>query len=130
MAYILILFEGTAWLSVIDVAKAIGSSPNAVLKLTATTLFDPGRFNLGLMMRIPAHHKQTLGFTRKTTAGWEFSNDALATIQDYRTEFPQIWNVVAAEPEKKRYPLASMLPSGGLNVIAKLSQVGFLPEFF
>lgn len=46
------------------------------------------RVNLGLNLKFEGKKQKVLGYTRKTDNSWEYSQKAVALLQEYKTQFP------------------------------------------
>lgn len=64
-------------------------SPLTLSKITSSLLlFGPqGKVNAGLNLKFDAKNQKVLGYSRKTDAGWEFSNTAIELIAAYKVRF-------------------------------------------
>ncbi|KAK9476015.1 XRN 5'-3' exonuclease N-terminus-domain-containing protein [Lipomyces japonicus] len=96
-AYILSREFNVPWmiLSQITATFATGDNP-------------PLRFGLGL--KFEKQQKKALGYARKGSTGWEFSDKARKLIYDYRQAFPQLFNgIVAHSYDSSRVTLATIL---------------------
>ncbi|KAH3732264.1 5'-3' exoribonuclease 1 [Pelomyxa schiedti] len=103
--------EDKLWLPFADTASAINCSPTVLAKISANVFFDPGRRNLGLTMRRPSANLQLHSYCRKLGRGWEFSMEAVTALKEYKTRFPQVWDAVERDPERKRYHVLSLVGS-------------------
>lgn len=45
------------------------------------------RTNAGLNLKFEARSQKVLGYTRKTDAGWEYSDKAIALVSEYKVSF-------------------------------------------
>eukprot|EP01113_Clastostelium_recurvatum_P022706 TRINITY_DN2717_c0_g1_i2.p1 TRINITY_DN2717_c0_g1~~TRINITY_DN2717_c0_g1_i2.p1 ORF type:complete len:1752 (+),score=474.29 TRINITY_DN2717_c0_g1_i2:141-5396(+) len=97
--------------SLSHVARRVRTSPLILSKITASVFFEPGRINLGLNMKFSGKGLQVPGYSRKMeTGGWEFTERAIAIIEEYKAKFPRVWEVVEASDEES-YNAADLLPA-------------------
>lgn len=83
-----------------QVSKMCGLSGLAVSKMTSSMLLDlpeGGRINVGLNLKFEAKGQKVLGYSRKGAAGWEFSDKAVALINEYKQLFPEIPQAIMAK---------------------------------
>ena len=73
------------------VAKGLGLNPLVLSKLTSSfqVILDDNRINLGLNLKFEAKKLKVLGYSRKGATGWEYSQKAVALIQQYMIKFPE-----------------------------------------
>ncbi|CAO1627148.1 unnamed protein product [Sympodiomycopsis kandeliae] len=75
------------------VAKKVGLSGLALSKMTSSMMVDMpegSRLNVGLNLKFEAKSQKVLGYSRKGTNGWEFSDKAIQLINEYKDKFPEI----------------------------------------
>ena len=72
------------------VSRMVGMSALCLSKLTSSfsIILDHDRVNLGLNLKFEGKKLKVLGYTRRNEQGWEFSDKAVALIQDYKQKFP------------------------------------------
>lgn len=75
-----------------QVAKRCGVTSLALSKLTSSMLLSwkDQKVNVGLRLKFEAKGEKVLGYSRKSAAGWEFSEKALELVKDYVQTFPEI----------------------------------------
>ncbi len=68
------------------VSKMVGLHPLALSKITSSMLltWKDQKVNVGLNLKFEAKGQKVLGFSRKNISGWEFTDTAVALIQDYK----------------------------------------------
>ncbi|CCG82598.1 putative Exonuclease Kem1 [Taphrina deformans PYCC 5710] len=73
------------------VCKVVGMSALCLSKLTSsfTVVVDDDRTNLGLNLKFEGKKLKVLGFSRRNQMGWEYSDKAVALLQDYKRLFPE-----------------------------------------
>ncbi|BFZ54561.1 exonuclease II Exo2 [Savitreella phatthalungensis] len=73
------------------VSRQVGMSSLVLSKLTSSfqVTSDTERANLGLNLKFEGKKLKVLGYTQRTDHGWEYSERAIALIQDYKRQFPQ-----------------------------------------
>jgi len=83
------------------VAKQLDLHPLALSKITSSffisTLGDL-RVNLGLNLKFEGKKQKVLGYSRKSSSGWEFSPLAVRMLVDYMTRFPDFFAAVKRNP--------------------------------
>lgn len=75
------------------VSKKLSLSGLALSKLTSSMLIetpDGGKINVGLNLKFEAKGNKVLGYSRKSASGWEFSQQAVDLIEEYKTKFPEV----------------------------------------
>lgn len=84
-------------------AKMCSITPLALAKLTSSLMLEPPegpRINAGLNLKFEAKGQKVLGYSRKSSSGWEFSERAVALIKEYRDAFPEIPQTIMAKPNE------------------------------
>ncbi|KAM0788250.1 hypothetical protein ACM66B_001401 [Microbotryomycetes sp. NB124-2] len=64
----------------------------ALAKITSSVIIHHKnqKINIGLNLKFEAKSQKVLGYSRKGESGWEFSDEAITLIQDYKAKFPEI----------------------------------------
>lgn len=74
----------------------------ALSKLTSGLMMEvsgaSGRVNVGLNLKFEAKSQKVLGYAQRSEHGWEFSEKAIALVQEYKDRFPE---VIAALDSKR-----------------------------
>lgn len=72
------------------VAKVLGLNPLVLSKITSAfqVMLDDSRINLGLNLKFEAKKLKVLGYSRRGSTGWEFSEKAIQLIRQYMMKFP------------------------------------------
>ncbi|KAL5525520.1 hypothetical protein ACEPAG_6856 [Sanghuangporus baumii] len=76
------------------VAEKVGISGHALSKVTASFMVvtsDGQKTNLGLSLKFEAKSLKVIGYSRKNGRFWEFSEKAIELIQEYKNEFPELF---------------------------------------
>jgi 5'-3' exoribonuclease 1 len=98
----------------------------ALSRITSSLQVDIGnsgqRVNLGLNLKFDAKGKKVLGYSRKTDKGWEYSDKALALINEYRSAFPVIFSRLGSASTSDYYIDTDFFPKNPKEAIAKVSQ--------
>jgi 5'-3' exoribonuclease 1 len=73
------------------VSKVVGMSALSLSKLTSSfsVILKEDRLNLGLNLKFEGKRQKVLGYTRRSQAGWEYSDKAVALLQAYKKKFPE-----------------------------------------
>ncbi|KNE61402.1 hypothetical protein AMAG_06232 [Allomyces macrogynus ATCC 38327] len=86
-------------------ARLLNMSGMALAKLTSSLhvvmTTCPGsdtKWNLGLQMKFDAKGFKILGYTQKVNATWEYSNQAIDLIRDFKTAFPDFVRRLETKP--------------------------------
>ncbi|RMD43279.1 hypothetical protein DV735_g1808, partial [Chaetothyriales sp. CBS 134920] len=83
------------------VARDLHLNALALAKITSsyTVKVDGARVNLGLNLKFEAKKQKVLGYSRKSSSGWEFSRAAVALITEYMTKFPDFIATIHSNPQ-------------------------------
>ena len=83
------------------IARNLRLNPLALSKLTSSfsVRMDDSRLNLGLNLKFEAKRLKVLGYSRRGTNGWEFSQKAIELIQQYMINFPDFIAAVNRNPQ-------------------------------
>ncbi|SNX82446.1 probable KEM1 - multifunctional nuclease [Melanopsichium pennsylvanicum] len=75
-----------------QVAKRCGITSLALAKLTSSMMlaWKDQKVNVGLRLKFEAKGEKVLGYSRKSAAGWEFSEKALELVKEHVQTFPEI----------------------------------------
>ncbi|KNE66638.1 hypothetical protein AMAG_11755 [Allomyces macrogynus ATCC 38327] len=86
-------------------ARMLNMSGMALAKLTSSLhvvmTTCPGsdtKWNLGLQMKFDAKGFKILGYTQKVNATWEYSNQAIDLIRDFKNQFPEFVRRLETKP--------------------------------
>ncbi|KAL8744263.1 MAG: hypothetical protein Q9190_003467 [Brigantiaea leucoxantha] len=87
------------------VAKSLGLNPLVLSKITSAfqIIIDDGRVNVGLNLKFEAKQLKVLGYSRKSSSGWEFSQKAIQLIRHYMVKFPEFIAGIQRNPQGKDY---------------------------
>ncbi|RKO95206.1 hypothetical protein CAUPRSCDRAFT_13070, partial [Caulochytrium protostelioides] len=79
-------------------------------------------YNIGLCLKYEARGLRVLGYSRKTDAGWEFSNKAVELIATYMEEFPHLFAALYHVPHSSYLSDDKLFPNGsGPNELMSIS---------
>ncbi len=63
------------------------------------------RLNLGLSLKFEARRQKVLGYSRRVSEGWQFSDKALALVKEFKTKFPEFIAGLTRNPHKGIFTL-------------------------
>ncbi|PRP88161.1 5'-3' exoribonuclease 1 (ISS) [Planoprotostelium fungivorum] len=98
------------------VARNMNISTRTLETMTSRAFFQPGRYNLALVLRYHKQRKQILGYSRlRQDNQWEFSQKAIRLLWEYMSRYPMIWKLVDENPNAQdfsldRIPLPELQP--------------------
>ena len=69
------------------------------------------RLNLGLNLKFEGKKLKVLGYTRKTDAGWEYSDKAISLLTTYMTKFPEFFAGVSRNPYASEFADTDFYPA-------------------
>src|SRR5947207_3631808 len=90
------------------VASLVNLKPLPLSKITSSfTVVVNGdtRLNLGLSLKFEARRQKVLGYSRRVSEGWQFSDKALALVKEYKTKFPEFIAGLTKNPHKGIFTL-------------------------
>ncbi|KEP50583.1 putative exonuclease Kem1 [Rhizoctonia solani 123E] len=85
-----------------QISSALKISGLALSRVTSSLMITTNgnqKMNLGLSLKFEGKSMKVLGYSRKSDHGWEFSERAIQLIQDYKAEFPTIFNALGQRGE-------------------------------
>ncbi|RDA95737.1 hypothetical protein CP533_5056 [Ophiocordyceps camponoti-saundersi (nom. inval.)] len=85
-----------------SVAKQLGLHPLVLSKITSSFQITNSaglKLNLGLNLKFEGKKLKVLGYSRKSTTGWEFSLQAVKLIADYMVAFPDFFAAIQKEQQ-------------------------------
>lgn len=98
------------------VNKKVGISGLILSKLTSSLHVvyrsTDRRVNLGLNLKFEGKKQKVLGYTRKTDSGWEFSQKAVALLQEYKQLFPEFIEGLERKARSDFYIAEELYPNG------------------
>ncbi|KAK5821234.1 exoribonuclease [Linnemannia elongata] len=98
------------------VNKKVGISALILSKLTSSLHVvyrsTDRRINLGLNLKFEGKKQKVLGYTRKTDSGWEFSQKAIALLQEYKKLFPEFIDGLEKRARSDFYIAEELYPNG------------------
>ncbi|GMM53968.1 chromatin-binding exonuclease [Maudiozyma humilis] len=77
------------------VSKKLGINRLFLSRITSKFLIadiDGRRVDIGIPVKFESQHKKVLGYARRNTKGWEYSNITMNILREYRTRFPEFFN--------------------------------------
>ncbi|KAF9113781.1 5'-3' exoribonuclease 1 [Mortierella sp. AM989] len=108
--------SGTTYMASYAVSKKIGFSTLILSKLTSSLHVvyraTDRRVNLGLNLKFEGKKQKVLGYTRKTDSGWEFSQKAIALLQEYKGLFPEFIDGLERRAKSDFYIAEELYPNG------------------
>lgn len=107
------------------VAKTLRLHPLVLSKLTsAFNVTSSGlRLNLGLNLKFEAKKQKVLGYSRKGSTGWEYSQKAIKLLVDYMTKFPEFVAKIEANPTGDGWEDTAFYPDPQ-EAKAKMKEIG------
>ena len=76
------------------VSKKIGINRLFLSRITSKFLIadiDGRRVDIGIPVKFESQHKKVLGYARRNTKGWEYSNITMNILREYRARFPEFF---------------------------------------
>lgn len=107
------------------VAKMLQLNPLVLSKITSSfqVLLDDSRLNLGLNLKFEAKKLKVLGYSRRGSTGWEFSQKAIELIQQYMILFPDFIAGIMRNPQGNIYEATDFYPAAEAKAKIKEIQV-------
>ncbi|TAQ83855.1 hypothetical protein B7494_g7816 [Chlorociboria aeruginascens] len=105
--------NSTQYIPSFAVAKLLGLHPLVLSKITssfAVTSVGQMRLNLGLNLKFESKKLKVLGYSRRSTNGWEFSPKAIQLLTDYMTKFPEFIAGIQRKPQGSDYDESDFYP--------------------
>ena len=104
-----------------NVAKKLGMHPLALSKITSAFMVNVNdkRVNLGLNLKFEKKQQKVLGYSRKTSGGWEYSNAAIELLNQYLTNFPLFIGMLSKLPQGDMLPPSAYLPGYDEDQVAE-----------
>ncbi|CAJ2508070.1 Uu.00g092560.m01.CDS01 [Anthostomella pinea] len=110
------------------VAKMLGLHPLILSKITSSfhvnTIGGSMRVNLGLNLKFEGKKQKVLGYSRKSSAGWEFSPAAVSLLVDYMTRFPDFFAAILRNPSGNEFSETQLWPGDADAASAKTKEIG------
>ncbi len=94
------------------VARMLGLNALVLSKLTSsfTVMLDDQKLNVGLNLKFEAKKLKVLGYSRRNTTGWEYSQKAIGLMQQYMIKFPDFIAGVQRKPQGDLYDATEFYP--------------------
>ncbi|EZG05534.1 hypothetical protein H106_04575 [Trichophyton rubrum CBS 735.88] len=95
------------------IARNLRLSPLTLAKITSSfsVNMDGTRVNLGLNLKFEAKKLKVLGYSRRGNSGWEFSERAIALLQDYMIKFPDFIAGIQRKPQGDLFEPSDFYPA-------------------
>lgn len=105
------------------VAKMLSLNPLVLSKLTASFHVDlyGTRVNLGLNLKFEAKKLKVLGYSRRGSTGWEFSEKAIELVRQYMIRFPVFIAKVQQLPKGETYTATDFYPEN--EALANIKEI-------
>lgn len=105
------------------VAKMLSLSPLVLSKITSAfqVILDDNRVNLGLNLKFEAKKLKVLGYSRRGSNGWEFSEKAIQLLRQYMLNFPEFIAGIHRNPQGNTYDATEFYPES--DVKAKIKEI-------
>ncbi|RUS21744.1 hypothetical protein BC938DRAFT_475360, partial [Jimgerdemannia flammicorona] len=118
--------QSTRYMPSFSVAKRLQIAAFTLSKLTASlhvaSRKDDQHINLGLNLKFEAKRQKVLGYSRKTKDGvWEYSEKAVALLQEYKTKFPEFFAGLEKKMRADFYHAEDFYPAEQAN--AKMQEI-------
>ena len=107
------------------VARDLGLNALALSKLTSSMSVQANgkRENLGLNLKFESKKLKVLGYSRKSNGGWEYSQAAIALIQQYMIKFPEFIAALHGNPKGDMLDATAVFPGDPANAVAKVAEI-------
>ncbi|KAL9596503.1 MAG: hypothetical protein Q9219_005764 [cf. Caloplaca sp. 3 TL-2023] len=94
------------------VAKMLSLNPLVLSKITSAfqVIVDDNKVNVGLNLKFEAKGLKVLGYSRKASSGWEFSQKAIHLLQQYMVKFPEFIAGIQRNPQSREYVATDFYP--------------------
>ncbi|OKL64390.1 hypothetical protein UA08_00403 [Talaromyces atroroseus] len=94
------------------IARNLHLNPLVLAKITSSfsVTIDGQRVNLGLNLKFEARKLKVLGYSRRGQTGWEFSQKAIALIQQYMIRFPDFIAGIQRNPQGDKFEPTDFYP--------------------
>lgn len=106
------------------VAKMLSLNPLALSKITSSFQVSSGslKLNLGLNLKFESKKLKVLGYSRRSAAGWEFSQKAINLITQYMVKFPEFIAGLQRNPQGNLYEDTDFYPPE--TAVQKMKEIG------
>jgi 5'-3' exoribonuclease 1 len=107
------------------VARGLQLNALAMSKLTSSMSVQSNdkRENLGLNLKFESKQLKVLGYSRKTNGGWEYSQAAIALIQQYMIKFPEFIAALNNNPKGDMLDATTIFRGDAANAAAKIAEI-------
>ena len=95
------------------VARMLGLNPLVLSKITSSfqVVLDDDKLNLGLNLKFEARKLKVLGYSRRGSTGWEYSQKAILLLQQYMIKFPAFIAGIQRNPQGNVYQAEEFFPN-------------------
>ncbi|KZV63884.1 hypothetical protein PENSPDRAFT_589169 [Peniophora sp. CONT] len=85
------------------VAELVGMTSRALSRVTSSfmVLSEGQKINLGLSLKFEAKSMKVLDYSRKDGRNWEFSDQAIALLKEYKAKYPQVFRCLDTNGDGK-----------------------------
>lgn len=107
------------------VARDLHLNALAMSKLTSSMSVQANgkRENLGLNLKFESKQLKVLGYSRKSNGGWEYSQAAIALIQQYMIKFPEFIAALHNNPKGDMLDATTIFRGDEANAAAKVGEI-------
>lgn len=114
----------TPYMPSFQVARQLSLNPLALSRITSSFSVTSSslRLNLGLNLKFEAKKQKVLGYSRKGTSGWEFTQKAIDLIVQYMVRFPEFIAGIQAHPQGDMFNDTDFYPAETAG--AKMKEIG------
>ena len=100
-----------------QVARMLGLNPLVLSKITSSfsVMVENERQNLGLNLKFEAKKLKVIGYSRKRSNGWEFSQKAIELLRNYLQSFPEFFQALQKNPQGDIYQDTDFYPENVVN---------------
>ncbi|KAG8529794.1 uncharacterized protein KY384_005275 [Bacidia gigantensis] len=105
------------------VARVLGLNPLVLSKITSSfsVVVEKDRVNLGLNLKFEAKKLKVLGYSRRNTSGWEFSEKAIELVRLYMMKFPEFIAGIQRKPQGDLFEPTDFYPAS--EAYLKIKQI-------
>lgn len=104
--------------------KSIKVTGLVLSKLTSSmTVIDAihnSTYNIGLQLKFEAKQVCVVGYSRKSSRGWEFSDAAVDLVKSFASTFPEILAGLSRNPTKDKYAVTDFFAASAVSRISEV----------
>ncbi|KAI1391273.1 exoribonuclease 1 [Hypoxylon trugodes] len=109
------------------VARDLGLHPLVLSKITSSfyvhTIGGSMKVNLGLNLKFEGRKQKVLGYSRKSSSGWEFSPAAIQLLVEYMTRFPDFFAAIMKNPSGNELTETQLWPDSDI-ASTRIKEIG------